>query len=391
MKVLIISRYFFSTRIAALSRITIEIALELEQRGIEVEILTDNETTETNKPIAEKFKVHSLQSSNFIQTYKSIIAFCNNHNYDNVIFLTSIVGLFTFNLATKFRYPDNFSLLIFTQKPRFKDFSHIKPKEFFTYFKRIFLRNYVFGFFIPSFALPSMLGNAKQVFFPSQNLWQEYNKFANNLCYLPLGTNNRYEIKQNQDDIINGIVSKIIYWKKQGKKILIHSGLATPFRGAQYITQLLNQLNRDDYKLYLFLYTDKDENIEQINQLKSLSNPNIELIDTPIIDIENIFKVCDVALYYYRYIGDIPECPLTLNELQNSGVIVCSNSNIGGINDMIPQDIPRLTGNTKTDVSILDDILTNVVRYKNILKRYNLEQANKWANTVNILLEKLKH
>ena len=65
MKILIISRSLFSSRIGAFTRIVVEMALELEQRGIYVEILTDNEVTEVNKPIIDKFKVHILKSSHF--------------------------------------------------------------------------------------------------------------------------------------------------------------------------------------------------------------------------------------------------------------------------------------------------------------------------------------
>jgi len=100
------------------------------------------------------------------------------------------------------------------------------------------------------------------------------------------------------------------------------------------VVEIFRYLYKKDrsYMLLFLVYADEGENISPrwINKLKrfckeTLPQKSFLIIDNPVKNINKYSKNASFALYKYRYIGDIPECPLTIIELLKIGVPVFAN------------------------------------------------------------------
>ena len=389
---LIIVRSFFSKRVSALSRVALEIASALNKKGHSVEILTDITSGQKNKKHLDfHLPIKSMQNFGIFKTYREFLKYFKINNFQNLFLHTSLIGLIFFSIANfrNFNQLKNITILIYNYKPQINDFKQIRPKEYLLYWKRIFLRNFFYGAFVPKFILRFLLKKFKHIYTPSERLTRIYSNYTKNVSTLNYGINNKLGSVKTSEE--NKLLDDIKAYKKSGTTVMVHAGLATPFRGWKYATSLVSNINNQNIILYLLLYADSDEGISEIDinlakKIAKNSNNKIILVTEPVINIDKILSYVDIAIYQYRYIGDIPECPLTINELQNQGVIVFSNR-LGGLSDMIPSEIPILSGDMNQDLKTLCAIINDLVSFKVLLKN-NVEPYS-WPDAAQKYLDDL--
>ena len=380
-RTLIVMRSFFAHRVGALSRVAAELALRMNEQGHETHILTDSDGGPANRDwFGRELTVHTVPRTGVLRTYREFAAFAETNRYDRVFLHTSVFGLVLFALSLGFRFAPRLDVLVYTRKPRLSDFSGIRGREFFSHFRRIFFRNFIFGFFLPERVVARALGLAMCVFVPGRALHAHYSRLHDRVLSLAFGMDNRF-VARAEHAAAPPLVREMEAFKTEGRVILAHSGLATPFRGWEYAVRLFRRLNRPDAVLYLLLYADEGEHIGpgEIKRARRLCHgENIRVVTEPLPELGDVFSKVDIALYYYRYAGDIPECPLTLNELQKGGAVVLSNR-VSGIGDMLFDFLPVLSGDEDRDAAKLGRVVDGVKDYRErIVRRLESGEFPTW-------------
>lgn len=330
-KIAIVVRSFYSKRIAALARVVLELSLRLSNDDNNVDIITTGNNFKINE--IKKIRVIQLKTKGIRKPFGDLIEYVEKNDYTELHLHASLFGL-VLSRAFLQKIKMKKVAYLYTGKASIADLKNIYWNEFFTLWKRIFLRNYFYSIFLPNFLINSAVATIDYLVLPSYRLKRMFKKMVKDEKKIQViypGANNIYE---KEADVSEDSFFQTTKEKVRGKKVIIHSGLASPFRGMFSAVEVFKHiLAQDDSYLLLFLvYNDDGENIDKslIDDLKtkakeSLPEGSYLIIDQPVKSITQYFQLANAALYEYRYIGDIPECPLTLIELLKMRVPVFVN------------------------------------------------------------------
>lgn len=384
-RVAIIVRSFYSKRIAALARVVLEIGLRLSKERVQVDIITNGSTYKKEK--IKEINVIQLESSGTIKPFREMIECTKKSNYQQVHLHASLFGLALSYPYLKTIEGKKFAFL-YTSKAKIRDFSKIKPFEFLLLWKRIFLRNFFYSLFLPNVLIKKSLNAFDKVFVPSMRIKTSispYLKSPENIEVIYPGANNIYEseIPISKDTFFDDFLLKT-----EGKKVIIHSGLASPFRGMFETIEVFKHIYTKDqsFLMVFMVYSDQGENIPQllIEKLKKKAARELQknsylIIDTPVKNINEYLKRAKAAFFNYRYIGDIPECPLTIIEIMGMGVPVFVN-NFMAIPEYVNKELLVDTDEKDKLAKIIVDKINSdkpLVDLEEISKKFNWENIIK--------------
>jgi len=340
MKIAFVMRSFYSKRIAALSRTVLELAVRIQRDGHQVVIITDGRTEKEEQ--VNGLTVRQCETHGLTRTFRDLLDRAQLNN-DLIYFHCSLLGAVLSRSAIK-NVRTRLWIHLYTAKASFEDLEQIRFGEYFNLYKRLFTRNYFFSLLVPQIFIGRTLQNVEGLIVPSYRLKQFYTRWMDpeKISVLIPGCDN--EVYQQSDAGDELLRAELAAWS-EGKRVILHAGLASPLRGVEDVLRVFAMLRQRDesFVLLLMLYTDDGEGIGEemlasVRQAVSeLPSNSVNLITQPVKNAFDLFYVADVALYRYRYTGDIPECPLTLLELMGRGVPVITNE-IGALSEYVPKE-----------------------------------------------------
>ncbi len=358
MRIAFVMRSFYSKRIAALSRTVLELAVRMQRDGHQVVIITDGDTEKEEQVYG--LTVRQCQTNGLIRTFRDLLDRAQVDN-DLIYFHCSLLGAVLSRSAIK-NVKTRLWIHLYTAKASFEDLEQIRFDEYFKLYKRLFTRNYFFSLFVPRTFIRRTLQQVEGLVVPSKRLKQFYERWMEpeKISVLIPGCDN--EVYQQDDAGDELLRTELAAWS-EGKQVILHAGLASPLRGVEDVLRVFTMLRQREerFVLLLMLYTDDGEGIGEemllaVRQTVSELPPNsVKLITEPVKNVFDLFSVADVALYRYRYTGDIPECPLTLLELMGKGVPVITNE-IGALSEYVPEEGLLKTWDDSTAAARIQEI-----------------------------------
>ena len=392
MKVRIIVNEFNTKQIAALIRASLEIAKILKNE-YDVKILSSyhkiNNEAIINKEV-EGITVKFYPSSNF---YKSINKdyFENNNKEDHIfIFFQNLLGMVRTSYIIKNWKKSKLIFFLFSSKANLRDLLTFKASDILKSTKRLIIHILFSGFFIPDIVIRRTIIrlNVSLIF-----------------CQSKLSTNKMKEVCEKILGKVNIIFFRppalfegLSETMKENSEchreqfniskndfVILHSGLGSLLRGVDYVVEIFEEVkkrnNKKNIKLFIAIFhTNKSgtnrkyiENLK--NRLKNKYPEDVIFIDYPYREIEKIYSCADLAIFPYRLYTDIPDCPLTVVELEKLKVPVLV-TNIGPIGEYIPNEKFIIDYNIKSDTEKIIKLINNHDHYKNLkdeVSRFNKE------------------
>ncbi|MBW2107274.1 MAG: glycosyltransferase [Deltaproteobacteria bacterium] len=344
LRVALVMPFFFTNRIAAISRYIVELVLR-DSRFSYTLITTQSAQCRTFEVGFDH--IVQINAEGHGAFYRQASEMCGF--YDLVAFYGGYPGalLFMRSFAGK---PVPKLLNLFSYKFSIKELRHLKKTDYCHAFRRIFMHQHFWSGTIPTGMFQRYFQNCriKKIICPSHRLTRIYRRIAgenNCVCLRPGGDISK--IEECGQELPSGLAQRL-----NGKITVLHSGLASVLRGADDVIRAyaaMPERLRSSGRLLLCLYVRPGEKIYSVKEIRKVLDQYLRdeeyiLWDTPVLQMDKVYSIADICVFPYRYCGDIPEVPLTLVELANLGKRVISND-IGCIGELLPKNNLCSAGN----------------------------------------------
>lgn len=359
-------------RVGALARCSVELA-----KRINAVIITNGEDSKEFN--LEGVKVYQIKGKGSGPDFlKKINILIRDLKIDLINFHGSLIGgLLSIKHFKKLDVP--MVLNLYSYKARFGDYSNLKFKDFFQSFKRIFKHHFFFSLFVPKFLIKYYLANknVKNVIVPSYRLKKFYD--MDHVYRVSPGVDLKKFKKLDKENL-----KKDLGYKKEDK-IIFFTGLGSYLRGIDDVILTFNNIKNKikNIKLLLAIFSNKSELVPSkvINNIKNIVDKyqDIKIITKPIKNIEDYYNIADLVVLPYRFVGDIPECPLTMLE-----AMACEKPVITYRIGAIPEYANKCPVVGAKDVNKLGDWIIALLSNESLLEetgasaRKFVEQEHSW-------------
>jgi len=385
-------------RLAALPRNVVEISKRIKMKSF---ILTDGR--EDIKYTLEGLPVYQVKGSvGTLKSFKELVNLTKSLDVDVVNFHGSLIGgIFLTHSWEKLNVP--IVLNLYTSKLLLQDFKTLKLSDI-RFHGRILddVKEWT-GSFIPSFLLRHYFvgKDIKKIVVPSQRMKRSFEETLRQeklVCCIPPGVDLKRFKRSNNEKVVK-MKEKLGF--KEDDVVVLHSGLGSVLRGADdLILAMRNVIKKlPRAKLLLTIFSGGFggpeyllDHVEYIKRLafQKLPHNSVKIISQPIQNIEDYYSLSDLVVLPYRFVGDFPECPLTLLEAMACGKIVIS-TNVGAIHEYIRNRICLVpTKNVKDVAKRIIKILSDKELYRTISEsnRSFIEKEHNWE-TLSKKMEKV--
>jgi len=381
----IVLNHFYSGKksASAIARCGLEIAKRTDS------IILTNGKYEGEK-IVEGIKVYQIKGEG-INSFKRMaekLEKLRGEKISEIFFVGGIIGaICSVKYFKKLGLP--IILNLYSYKARLRDYKSLYLKDFFLNFRRIFRHYFFYTLFIPEFVIKKYFSDraVKEIIVASDRLKKIYEeKLGRRIYKIPPGV----DLKRFRKKKVDLLRKKMGFDKKD--KIILYSGLSSFLRGIDNLIYVFKKLDAGKTKVLLTIYSEKGDsvpfkNIEKIKKMVG-GRKDVKIITKPLENIEDYYNLADLAVFMYRFAGDIPECPLTMIEFMACEKPVIAGD-VGAIGEYAgkcpvvnPKDKERLKDTIK---KILED---NGLREKlgQEARRF-IEREHDWDKNVEIIKE----